>query len=100
MVSAIPPIGGIGQLGGAAAAGAANRPPAAGFGDALGKGLAQVSGLESTADALTQSVATGGPTQIHELMVATTKAQLGVEMLSQVRNRAVEAYQEIMRLPV
>ncbi len=33
-------------------------------------------------------------------MVATTKAQLGVEMLALVRDRAVEAYQEIMRMPV
>jgi flagellar hook-basal body complex protein FliE len=33
-------------------------------------------------------------------MVATTKAALSVEMLVQVRNKAIEAYQEIMRMQV
>lgn len=97
-ISAIPPIGATG-LPGVGAAAQAGRP-APGFGAALSSSLEQVSGLEQSADALTQSVATGGEAQVHELMVATTKAQLGVEMLVQVRNRAVEAYQEIMRLQV
>lgn len=74
--------------------------PAAGFGDALMRGLEGVSGLERQADAVTQSLATGGSAQIHDLMTATAKASLGVDLLVQVRNRAVEAYQEIMRLQV
>ena len=49
---------------------------------------------------MTQSMATGGPAQIADLMVATTKSQLAVDLLVQTRNRAVEAYQEIMRMPL
>jgi flagellar hook-basal body complex protein FliE len=98
-ITPLPPIGAVGGITGPQGAGAA-RPAAPGFGEALSKGLESVSGMEHQADALTQSTATGGPTQIHELMVSTTKAQIGVEMLVQVRNRAVEAYQEIMRLQV
>jgi flagellar hook-basal body complex protein FliE len=64
------------------------------------RGLEGVSGLERQADAVTQSLATGGSAQIHDLMTATAKASLGVDLLVQVRNRAVEAYQEIMRLQV
>jgi flagellar hook-basal body complex protein FliE len=96
-IPALPPINGVG---GVTPAGGPAAAPAAGFGEALSRGLQNVSGLEHQADALSQSMATGGPVQIHELMVATTKAQLGVDMLVQVRNRAVEAYQEIMRLQV
>jgi flagellar hook-basal body complex protein FliE len=33
-------------------------------------------------------------------MIATTKATLSVDMLVQMRNRAVEAYQEVMRMQV
>jgi flagellar hook-basal body complex protein FliE len=33
-------------------------------------------------------------------MVATSKSQVSMDLLLAVRNRAVEAYQEIMRLPV
>lgn len=96
---AIPPLPPVGALPAAPAAAPA-RPAAPGFAEALRDGLQGVSRLEHAADAATQSVATGGPAQVHELMVATTKASLGVDLLTQVRNRALEAYQEIMRLPV
>lgn len=94
---AIPAIGAVGAM-----------PPVfkpqtaqpAGFGDALKRGLEQVSGLEQQADKVAQSIATGGPAQIQDLMVATTKSQLAVDLMVQTRNRAVEAYQEIMRMPL
>lgn len=105
----IPPIGPAGGFGPEAAPATATRPAggqgpdgpaAAGFADALRDGLEHVSRLEHSADAITQDVATGGSAGVGELMAATTKASLGVDLLVQVRNRAVEAYQEIMRLPV
>lgn len=92
----IPPIGGLDPSQFAEIAKPA--PPAPGFGDMVQRGLEQVSGLEQRADAMTQSMATGGDVQIHELMVANTEAQLGIELLSQVRDKAVMAYQEIMRI--
>ncbi len=103
MVSGIAGIGAAGA-GGVGGVGRAYTPPTtkpdSGFGDALARGLQAVSDLEHTADATAQSLATGGPATVEELMVSTTKAQLGVEMLSIVRDRALEAYQEIMRMPV
>ncbi|MBS3942540.1 MAG: flagellar hook-basal body complex protein FliE, partial [Actinobacteria bacterium] len=71
-----------------------------GFDNALGKGLQQVSALEHKADALVEDIATGGNTRIHEVMAATSQAGLAVDMLVQVRDRAMEAYQEVMRLQV
>jgi flagellar hook-basal body complex protein FliE len=59
-----------------------------------------VSSLEHRADALIEDVATGGPTRIHEVMAATSQAGLAVDLLVQVRDRALEAYQEVMRLQV
>ncbi len=95
-ITPIPPVSGAG----ASALVKTDGPAPAGFADAIKKGLEQVSGLEGNVDAVTQDLATGGPSQIHDLMIATTKAQVGVDMLVQVRNRAVEAYQEVMRLQV
>lgn len=69
-----------------------------GFADALQRGLTQVSDLEHRADALIEDVAVGGPTQIHEVMAATTESALAVDLLVQVRDRALEAYSEIMRM--
>jgi flagellar hook-basal body complex protein FliE len=100
-IAPIPPIGsGVPSAPRPAAGAGAARPAAPGFGAAIERGLQQVSALENHTDAVTQSVATGGGAQIHDLMVASTKAQLSVDLLVQVRNRAVEAYQEIMRLQV
>ena len=62
--------------------------------------LESVSQAEFNADALATDVALGGDTSVQELMVAMTKASLSVDLLVQVRNRAVEAYQEIMRMQI
>ena len=99
---AVPPIPpqlpGVGQTPGVGPT--APSPATPGFGDALGNGIRAVSDLEHAADAAIEDVASGGDTPIHELMVQTTKAEVGVQLLTQVRDRAVEAYQEIMRMQV
>ncbi len=92
----IPPIGADPNLAGAI--NPAEAAPAPGFGDALANGLTQISDLEHGADALIQDVATGGPTKVHEAMVAQTESALAIDLLVQVRDRGLEAYQEIMRL--
>ena len=96
----IPPVG-PGQIPGIAGFAGAAGPeaaPAPGFSDALGQGLQQVSALENSADVMIEDVATGGPTKVHDMMVATSEAALAVDLLVQVRDRGLEAYQEIMRL--
>lgn len=95
----IPPIGAIGAPA-AATPPAATAPAAPDFGDAMARGVQQVSDAEKAADAAALDVATGGSTDLHQLMAATSKASLSVDLLVQVRNRAVEAYQEIMRIQV
>jgi len=62
--------------------------------------LKKVSDLTGTADTLAEGVATGQLTDVHQFTAAAAKAQLGVELTVAVRNRAVEAYQEIMRMQV
>lgn len=71
-----------------------------GFKDGLSDALQSVSDAEQQADLLARDIATGGSTSVHDLMVATSKASLSLEMAVQVRNRAVEAYQEIMRMQI
>ena len=102
MTSPIGSISGISGLSGISSP-ATQRVDATGdssFADKIGGALQTVSDGEHAADLLAQDVAAGGDTPVHELMIATTKAQLGVETLVQVRNKAVEAYQEIMRMQV
>jgi flagellar hook-basal body complex protein FliE len=100
MVTPIPPLGGALPIAPIAPPGASAAPSAPGFGDALGRGLQQVSGAEHRADALMQDVATGGTASVHDLMIATTEAGLATDVLVQVRDKALEAYHEIMRMQV
>jgi flagellar hook-basal body complex protein FliE len=63
-------------------------------------GLEQVQKLTQQADQLGTQVATGKLENIHDFMAASAKANLAIELTASVRNRAVEAYQEIMRMQV
>jgi flagellar hook-basal body complex protein FliE len=75
-------------------------PAAATQPSAFAESLQKVSDLTGTADNLAEGVATGQLTDVHQFAAAAAKAQLGVELTVAVRNRAVEAYQEIMRMQV
>ncbi len=79
---------------------AAPTAPAEGFADSITSALESVSDAEFAADAIAKDIATGGEASVQELMTSMTKAQLSVDLLVQVRNKAVEAYQEIMRMQI
>ncbi|HEX7098651.1 MAG TPA: flagellar hook-basal body complex protein FliE [Acidimicrobiia bacterium] len=74
--------------------------PAPGFEEGLGNALQSLSDAEKYADAVATDIATGGSSSVHDLMIATSKASLSLELAVQVRNRALEAYQEIMRMQI
>lgn len=97
----IPPITSVAGAPGINAAQSATAPKAAeGFGDTISSALEAVSQSEFEANSVAESIATGGDASVQDLMISMTKAQLNVDLLVQVRNKAVEAYQEIMRMQV
>lgn len=75
-------------------------PNAASFSDVLQESLADVDRMQKDSDQKTIEVATGKDPNLHEAMIAMTKAELSFNLMVQVRNRALEAYQEVMRMPV
>ena len=98
ITSGITPVGGI--SGGTGATGATSATGSSSFADAVRKGLESVSQQEFSADALTQALASGQPVQIQDVMAATTKSQLSLDLLVQVRNKALDAYREISNMQV
>lgn len=52
------------------------------------------------AEELTEKLISGESTDIHDTMIALTKAELGLNLMVQVRNKAIESYSEIMKLQV
>jgi flagellar hook-basal body complex protein FliE len=85
------------------AAAAGNRPHAAdgggdNFGDHLAAALRQVNELQGEADRLVQEVQTGRSSDVVNAVVALEKADMSLQLLLQVRNKALSAYEEIMRM--
>src|SRR5919201_6179886 len=68
------------------------------FGSALKQAIGALGDLSAKADNSTLKLATGQPVDIHEVMLNTDQASLGFSLALQVRNKLVDAYQEIMRM--
>jgi len=98
------PISGISPIvPGAAAPGAVSTPAsssAQGASNGFLNMLNQVSSLESDANTKAVQLATGQLSDIHQFTIASAKAQLAVETAAAVRNRAVDAFSEIMRMQI
>ena len=71
----------------------------AGFAQHLGKALEGVEALQMAADRQAEALALGQG-NLHETALALEKADVGMRVMTKVRNRFVEAYQEIMRMNV
>lgn len=65
------------------------------IGSSFGSGLDSVNQARLEADRMQEDLAMGGPTSIHDAMIAAEKAQLSLQMAIQVRNRILTAYTEI-----
>ncbi len=70
------------------------------FMDHLKNGINEVNESHRVADQMATEVATGKNQNLHEAMLAMTQTELSFNFMVQVRNKALEAYQEIMRMPV
>jgi flagellar hook-basal body complex protein FliE len=80
--------------------GGAGKAPGADFGSALKDAVGALADLGAKADASALAMAKGEPIDIHEVMINTEQASLGFSMALQVRNKFIDAYQEIMRMSV
>lgn len=70
------------------------------FGQMVKNAIGEVTELQSQSAKLTTQVATGELEDVHRAMIAGQKAKLALEFTIQVRNKVIEAYQEIMRMQV
>lgn len=71
------------------------------FGAVMRQAVDQVSATQQAASQLSTSFQTGtGDASIAEVMVAMQKASLSFQAMTEVRNKLVDAYQEIMNMPI
>lgn len=70
------------------------------FGAVLKDAISKVNNLQTEADRAIEGLARGENKNIHETMIAVEKANLSFNMMLQVRNKILQAYEEIMRTQV
>jgi flagellar hook-basal body complex protein FliE len=78
----------------------AAQPPKTSFGEMLLQSINQVNRLQREADTSIEEMATGKQTDIHQTMIAVEKAEVSFELLMQIRNKVIAAYENIMRTQV
>lgn len=74
--------------------------PAPGFADQIAGALDDLNQLQARTDQLAQQAAVGTLEDVHDYTIAAAEASLATELTVAVRNKAVEAFNEIMRMPV
>ncbi|MFC0296223.1 flagellar hook-basal body complex protein FliE [Geobacillus jurassicus] len=62
--------------------------------------LSRVNEAQIQADALTEKLVRGENVQLHDVMIAAQKASIALQLTIEIRNKAIEAYQEMMRIPL
>lgn len=70
------------------------------FSDLLKNALSGVNDAQLNADEAVQKVLNGETQSIHDTMIALQKADVSLKLMLEVRNKLLEAYQEIMRTQV
>ena len=73
---------------------------ASGFGSILTDAMQKVEGLGNDATKSVENFLSGEGDDLHKTIMATQRAELGMELFMQVRNKVVSAYQEVMRMQV
>ncbi len=68
------------------------------FGDTLQNALSGVNTMQNRAGTMAQDFATGRTSDVHGVMIAAQQATIALQLTTEVRNKAVEAYQNIMSM--
>ncbi|WP_040337304.1 flagellar hook-basal body complex protein FliE [Candidatus Blastococcus massiliensis] len=106
-IGGIPGIGaafGVGGVAGIDTTAAAQGVGGTANGDAFSSVLAatfdQLQATQANADGLAAKAATGDLKDVHDYMIARSESSLAVEMVVGIKNKAVDAFNEIMRMPI
>lgn len=87
-------IGSVGQV----SSGSAVSNTANSFGKALENGLNSLNGTQIAAQNATETLASGGNISVHDVMIASQKSTLNMQMAMQLRNKMLAAYNELYQM--
>ena len=90
----------IGQPPGAAGAAGATGSGPVDFGNLVSQGLSEVNGQLLASQVSLQRLATGDVQNLHQVMMGLEETKLSFQLFLQVRNRMLEAYQDLMKMQI
>lgn len=70
------------------------------FSQMLKNAIHKVNESQVQSDIATEKLINGQAENLHDVMIAAEKAAVTLQVTLEIRNKAIEAYQEIMRMPV
>lgn len=70
------------------------------FGSLLDNAISQVNEMQLESDGLKNQLVIGELDNLHDLTIATEKANIALQITMSIRNKIVEAYKEIMRIQI
>ena len=70
------------------------------FADTLNEAIGSVNDMQKSADKQAQELATGRTDNVADVMIAAEKADIALKLMVQVRNKIIDAYQEVMKMQV
>ena len=77
---------------------APTRPTGPAFSETLGQALGEVDASQKAADGQVAAFVSGETESVHEVMIALNQAELHFQLLTEVRNKLLDGYQELMRM--
>ena len=70
------------------------------FANSLKDAISKVNDQQIQSDTMTEKLINGGNVDLHTVMITSQKASITLNATMEVRNKVIEAYQEIMRMSV
>lgn len=70
------------------------------FASVLKESINNVNDLQVQSDKMTEKLVRGENIDLHQVMIASQKASITMQATLEIRNKVIEAYQEVMRMPV
>lgn len=74
--------------------------PAGGFSELVSQGLQKVNNQLLGSQTDLQQLALGNGPELHQVMIRLEESRLSFQLMMQVRNRMLEAYQDVMRMQI
>jgi len=94
----IPGVGGLPTMPSAPTVPAGSSSEQGGFGETLRNAIHSVDQLNQTSDSQVSELLKGDRQDIHNVMIAVEKADVSFQLMMQVRNKILNAYQEVAKL--